>query len=237
MNYEIQLDEFQGPFDLLLHLINKNEIDIFDIPISSITSQYMEYINSMKDRNLEMTSEFILMASRLIEIKSKMLLPVEENDEGEEVDPREELAQKLYEYKIFKEISMYIKGKERLYLHTVFKDPEYIPDQTSAEISIDLDELLKAFRNIMAANDLLEGEDSSDVHMISREEVRIEDRIRHIRDILLDCETVRFHELFSDSSTTQKIVVTFLAILQLIKNNIITFQQDMNFDEIIIRRI
>lgn len=237
MNYEIKLEEFQGPFDLLLHLVNKNEIDIFDIPIASITSQYMEYIGKMKEKNMELTSEFILMASRLIEIKSKLLLPVEEDDEGEEIDPREELAQRLYEYKIFKEISAYMKEKESLYMKTYFKDPEYIPFDKDVETEVDVQELLKALRNVLASNNLiLEGEDK-DVHTIQKEVVRIEDKIRDLEVLLQENPTIRFSMAFKGSKSVQTVVVTFLALLQLVKNNMVKFRQDKNFDEIIISRM
>ncbi|MBF7097141.1 segregation and condensation protein A [Alkalibacter mobilis] len=235
MNYEVELEEFQGPFDLLLHLVNKHEIDIFDIPISSITRQYLEYLDRIKQKDLELTSEFILVASKLIEIKSKMLLPVEEDQNGDEIDPREELAQRLYEYKIFKEISSFMKSKEEVYLRTCFKDPEYVEIKQEIETEIDLDELLKALRNVLATADLLK-EDDFKVHKIQKETVRIEDKVIEIQRVLEMRNEVLFQELFEGCKSATIVITTFLALLQLIKNNIISYKQHKNFENIIISR-
>lgn len=236
MEYEIQLEEFQGPFDLLLHLVHKHEIDIFDIPISTITSQYLEYLDRMREKNLELTSSFILVASQLIEIKSKLLLPVDEDGEEDEVDPREELARRLYEYKIFKEISGFMKSREIEYLHTYYKDPEYIGWTQEFVTEVDTQALLKAFRQILATVDLLE-EEEEPARTIPKEIFRVEDKILEIRQLMERTNRLVFHGLFATSKTVQSVIVTFLALLQLVKDNWVHLEQEGNFSEIHIIRI
>ncbi|QSX08908.1 segregation/condensation protein A [Alkalibacter rhizosphaerae] len=236
MEYEIQLEEFQGPFDLLLHLVNKHEIDIFDIPISTITSQYLEYLEKMKERNLELTSAFILVASQLIEIKSKMLLPVEDNGEEEEEDPREALARRLYEYKIFKEISAFMKSRENQYLHTYYKDPEYVEWTQEFVTDVDTQELFKAFRQVLATVDLLR-EEEEPMRTIPKEILRVEDKILEIRLLMKHQERLFFRGLFTSAKTVQSVITTFLALLQLVKENWLRLEQEGNFSEIQIIRI
>ena len=124
----VQLEAFEGPLDLLLNLIAKNEIDIYDIPIAEITNQYLSYIYMLNEFNIELASEFIVMASHLIEIKSKMMLPPDESDIEDSVDPREELMNRLIEYKVFKQISTYIKDHEDAYSRMIAKEPQYYPE-------------------------------------------------------------------------------------------------------------
>lgn len=236
MDYEIQLEEFQGPFDLLLHLVNKHEIDIFDIPIATITSQYLEYLDKMRERNLELTSSFILVASQLIEIKSKLLLPVEEDGDEEEVDPREELARRLYEYKIFKEISGFMKSREFDYLHTYYKDPEYLGWAQELVTEVDTEALFKAFRQVLATVDLL-AEEEEPVQTIQKEIFRVEDKIIEIRQLLEHQDRLVFQGLFATSKTLQGVIVTFLALLQLVKDNWVQLEQEGNFAEIHIIKI
>jgi segregation and condensation protein A len=235
MIYEIQLEEFQGPFDLLLHLVNKHEIDIFDIPISTITSQYLAHLEQMKEQNLELTSEFILVASQLIEIKSKMLLPADEDGEEEE-DPREELAQRLYEYKIFKEISAFMKSRENDYLRTYYKDPEYVEGTQITVTEVDPEALLRAFRQVLATVDLLREEEGY-IQTIPKEIIRIEDQMVDIQRRMETKNRITFRSLFSESRSIQVVITTFLALLQLVKDNWVRLEQEGNFSEIIIIRI
>lgn len=236
MNYEINIQEFQGPLDLLLHLISKNEIDIFDIPISKITEQYINYINQFKEYNIELSSEFIVMAAQLIQIKSKSLLPPEEDDHGDEIDPREELAQKLYEYRIFKEISGYLKDKEQIYLKIFYKDPEYIVDETPQVTKISINQLTKAFKRVITLNNIiLESKDP--IHKIEREEIRLEDKIIELHELFKVNDKMLFDNLFIKLKTKQNIIVTFLAVLQLIKNNVIGFEQNKTCNDIILFKL
>lgn len=236
MDYEIQLEEFQGPFDVLLHLVHKNEIDIFDIPIATITSQYLAFLEEMKERNLELTSSFILVAAQLIEIKSRMLLPPEEGEEDEESDPREELARRLYEYKIFKEISSFMKSREKEYLHTYYKDPEYVEWNQEFVTEVDPQALFQAFKHILATVDLLR-EEEEPVQNIPKEVLRVEDKIQDIRRLMDSRNRISFRSLFEKQRTAQNVITTFLALLQLVKENWVRLEQQGNFAEIEIIRI
>lgn len=236
MDYEIQLEEFQGPFDVLLHLVHKNEIDIFDIPIATITSQYLAFLEEMKERNLELTSSFILVAAQLIEIKSRMLLPPEEGEEDEESDPREELARRLYEYKIFKEISSFMKSREKEYLHTYYKDPEYVEWSQEFVTEVDPQALFQAFKHILATVDLLR-EEEEPVQNIPKEVLRVEDKIQDIRRLMDSGSRISFRALFEKQRTAQNVITTFLALLQLVKENWVRLEQEGNFAEIEIIRI
>lgn len=236
MDYEIQLEEFQGPFDVLLHLVHKNEIDIFDIPIATITSQYLAFLEEMKERNLELTSSFILVAAQLIEIKSRMLLPPEEGEEDEESDPREELARRLYEYKIFKEISSFMKSREKEYLHTYYKDPEYVEWSQEFVTEVDPQALFQAFKHILATVDLLR-EEEEPVQNIPKEVLRVEDKIQDIRRLMDSRSRISFRALFEKQRTAQNVITTFLALLQLVKENWVRLEQEGNFAEIEIIRI
>ena len=150
-NNILHLSSFEGPLDLLLHLISKNEIDIYDIPIVEITKQYLDYIYNLNDLDMEVASEFVVMASTLLEIKSKMLLPVEVDENEEEIDPREDLVARLIEYKAFKELTKELKESEKIYNSTVTKDPEYYSEIKEEYVveDIDLTLLSKALRSIL----------------------------------------------------------------------------------------
>ncbi|HCX64445.1 MAG TPA: chromosome segregation protein ScpA [Eubacteriaceae bacterium] len=235
MAYKVAVDVFEGPFDLLLYLIEKEEIDVFDIPIADITSQYFEYLDQWKDMDIEITSEFIYMASRLLEIKSKMLLPVEEEKEIEE-DPREELARRLYEYKVFKEIGVYLKSKEGQYHKFFYKDPEYIPvHQLTGEI--ETEQLAAAFRKILSRKNLLDEMEEYKGYKVYKENIRLEDRIAFIYEQVSVKSRLSFQQLFAHSKSIQSVVVTFLAILELIKTNVIDFQQNDSREDIVLFRL
>ena len=149
-NSILHLSSFEGPLDLPLHLSSKNEIDIYDIPIVEITKQYLDYIYNLNDLDMEVASEFVVMASTLLEIKSKMLLPVEVDENEEEIDPREDLVARLIEYKAFKELTKELKESEKIYNSTVTKDPEYYSEIKEEYVveDIDLTLLSKALRSI-----------------------------------------------------------------------------------------
>ncbi|MPW25198.1 hypothetical protein GC105_05260 [Alkalibaculum sp. M08DMB] len=237
MDYEIKLQEFEGPLDLLLHLVQKHEIDIFDIPISEITEQYIYYINQFKEYNMELSSEFIVMAAHLIQLKSKLLLPIEENENGEEIDPRDELAQRIYDYKIFKEISGFIKSKEDTYLKIFYKDPEYQLINDDIITNIDINSLLEAFKKVIAKSKIEAKDEEIIIHKIQSETIRIEDKIKQIITQLDNNETVEFSSLFPHRPTRTNIVVTFLALLELLKKNVIKFIQYKTCGEIIISKV
>ncbi len=238
MPINVKLQAFEGPLDLLLHLIEKAEVDIYDIPIAEITDQYLDYIHMMKQLDLEVASEFLLMAATLLEIKSKMLLPKpkKENNQEEEIDPREELIQKLIEYKKYKEFSTLLKEKLIVYEKVFYKLPEpiesYLTDYTSLS-GVTVDMLTKCFQSILSKNSK---EKRSNVREIYRDTFTIEDRIISITHLLAAKPAFYFDDLFEGRKSRHEIIVTFMAILELIKQKTIIIEQEKNFDRILIRR-
>jgi len=231
MEYEIKLQEFEGPLDLLLYLIKQHKIDIFDIPISQITNQYLAYIEQIKEYNIGYSSEFVLMAAQLLQIKSNLLLPPEEDEEGNEIDPRQELAEKIYEYKIYKEISQYIKRQEEISMQKYYKDPEYREVNGELITKIDVEMLFQALKKVLA-NSKIDQAVEIPTHKIQRETVRIEDRVREIIRSLEQNDKIYFSSLFSTGISRNRVVVTFLALLELIKSNLVIFTQEKICGEI-----
>ncbi|HVP36090.1 MAG TPA: segregation/condensation protein A [Terriglobales bacterium] len=230
--FPVKLEVFEGPMDLLLYLIKKNEIDIYDIPIALITRQYLEYIQLMQKLDLDLASEFILMASNLIRIKIKLLLPRDENEEPEE-DPRDELVMALLEYKKYKEAAQTLQGKEmeqrEFYPRSDFS---FIESKDRVEFlrEADLFDLLMAFKSV------LDNQPKVTSHTINFQKVDLEQRIQYILDFLADKEKVSFEELFADNPVRLILVVTFMAILELIRIREIRIMQRGHFSRIFIYR-
>ncbi len=237
MKYEVILESFDGPLDLLYHLIEKEKVDIYDIPISKITDQYIEHINAMKELDLEVTSEFLIMASTLIEIKSRMLLPKikkEELEDEEGLDPREELVRKLIEYKKYKEASLELKDREDTYKKIYYKareEIEYYEEELDLE-GVDLNMLIELYEGILERGIDI-GKDM-EFEEIKRDEITIEESIRDVLYTLNLKKKIKFEELFEVNSTRSVIVTTFLAILELIKQKQISIKQENNFSEIFV---
>ncbi|WP_432409495.1 segregation and condensation protein A [Wukongibacter sp. M2B1] len=244
MDYEIKLEAFEGPFDLLFHLIEKNEIDIYNIPISDITQQYLEYINQMKDLDMEVASEFLVMAATLLEIKSKMLLPnpVEEQLEFDVqgLDPRRDLVLKLIEYKKYRNIAEFLKTREEEYGKVYFKSQEhleeFIDNDVDVKVELNLEEelLVKAVKRIMQKSEKLDMHRKHFFKELKRDVYTVEDKISLLKDNLQKKKNIQFIELFSSQCCRLEIVVTFLAVLELLKSKIISIKQDKIFDDIII---
>lgn len=235
--YEVSLEKFEGPLDLLIHLIQKNKIDIYDIPIAKITNQYLAHIQKWRELDMEVASEFVVMASRLLEIKSHMLLPRSDNIEEDEEDLREKLVQQLLEYQVFKNISLWMDERQQDGLRTLSKDPEYIPELVSnyAEIEITPEDLEKAYSRVFSAyDDNMQLRDYS--REIEREVFTVEEKVAFIENQFKEQQTTRLHfsQLFSRRVSRSELVVTFLAILELYKINRICLLQDRVFQEIII---
>lgn len=229
--YSVRLDKFEGPLDLLLYLIRKNEIDIYDIPIARITGQYLEYIELMRMLDLDVAGEFIIMAATLIRIKARLLLPRQE-DELEE-DPREELILALLEYRKFKEASGILRGYELRERDVLTRSDFSIVDTSTEEefvLEATVFDLLAAFKKVM--DDY--GRESQ--HVIDREDVKLEDCIAHILSLLDSDESLEFESLFPVTASTILIIVTFVAILELVKRNQIYARQLTQFGEIRIYR-
>lgn len=228
--YSIRLPIFEGPFDLLLHLIKENKIDIYDIPISLITKQYLEYIEMMKELNLEIAGEFLVMASTLIHIKSRMLLPIEETAEDEEPqDPRLELVHKLLEYQAFKEAALGLKEKEQE-MQLVFTRPP-MEDENTPEpeqtllFDLNIFDLLSAFKKIL-------DKAPPEVRTITREILTVREKMTKIIEALEARGTLRFEELFETTSTRAHLIVTFVALLELLKSGLARAYQERDFGTI-----
>ncbi len=234
MNINFKINEFEGPLDLLLHLIKENKMDIMNIEIEKITEQYISYLNEQEKMNLEIASEYLVMASELIELKSKLLLPnpkVEETEE-EQVDPREELVNRLLEYQAYKEITKVLKEKEELRKEIYTKSPEniknYIEEDTKLSSDITLDDLVEAFKKYLERKK----ESRPLKTKVTTNEISVSSRRLEIKSILKKKPKVSFFELFPVLNK-EYIVATFLAILEMAKNKELKITQDKNFDDII----
>ncbi len=240
---EFKINEFQGPLDLLLHLIEKNKFNIFDIPIVEITEQYLEYVNAMQESNLDIMSEFLVMAATLISIKAKMLLPKEEEEEEEEEDPRAELVRRLLEYKMYKYASYELKDMEMDAVKAYYKTAS-IPDEVKqykeeidpAEVVGDttLAMLNEIFNQVMKRTVDRVDPIRSKFGTIEKEEVRIEDKMDEIRTSVKGLKGINFRTLLEMQASKINIIVTFLAILELMKVGDIVIRQEELFGDIII---
>ena len=232
MNFKI--NEFEGPLDLLLHLIKENKMDIMNIEIELITEQYITYLNEQEKMNLEIVSEYLVMASELIELKSKLLLPNQkaETEEDEEVDPREELVNRLLEYQAYKEITNVLKEKEELRKEIYTKSPEniknYVEENSKLSSDITLDDLVEAFKKYLERKK----ESKPLKTKVTTNEISVSSRRLEIKSILKKKPRVSFFELFPVLNK-EYIVATFLAILEMAKNKELKITQEKNFDDII----
>ena len=240
---EFKINQFEGPLDLLLHLIDKNKFNIFDIPIVEITEQYLDYLNRMQEENLDVMSEFLVMAATLISIKAKMLLPREEKEEEEEEDPRAELVRRLLEYKMYKYASLELKdmnldaGKNDYKPATIPKEVlEYKEEIDPAEVigDVTLAKLNEIFTQVMKRTVDRVDPVRSKFGTIEKDEVRIEDKMDDIRASIRGLKGINFKTLLEIQATKINIIVTFMAILELMKVGDITIRQDELFGDIII---
>ncbi|MDO4618954.1 MAG: segregation/condensation protein A [Clostridia bacterium] len=235
---EYKLENFNGPLDLLLHLIQKNKVSIWDIPIVEITEQYLEAIEGIEESALEDTSEFMVLAAQLLYIKSKLLLPKPETDEEEE-DPRDELARRLEEYKLFKEASqnlrknefssryMFFKGEEKI----SFPIPEY-------DRHHQVDELLEAFNMILARRERTKKpEKRAFSGIVGREKVSVEDMSEKLRHYLEKSPRLSFSSVFKPEDSKPEMIATFLAILEMIKLGTLSAEYDENKQDFILVRV
>ncbi len=231
-DYKVKLDAFEGPMELLMHLIDKNKIDIYDIPIASLTQQYMDYLDKFKEFNMEIASEFLVMAATLLQIKSRMMLPKppKEEVEEDEEDPRRELVQRILEYRKFKQVSSMLSEmavtQERFYA----REPLSVPVQHLPPEALSLELLLEAFRTVLEVKEELRIPDV----LVTPEEYNIQDKMEDIMSLLNRANgKLLFSEAFR-SGRKSELVVTFLAMLELIKLKTITVKQQRAFAEIYI---
>jgi segregation and condensation protein A len=231
MSYQIKLEIFEGPMDLLLHLIKKHELDIYSIPIALITQQYLEYIELMKSLDMEIAGDFLVMASTLTHIKSRMLLPPPENPEGEDdgVDPRAELIRRLLEYKSFKEAAASLENKEETWSRVYTRQGETAPDVPANDEPLLFDfhlfDLLAALKDVMARTP----DQSFDV---TAESVSITEKISQILARLEAVDSMLFADLFEGSTSRAQVIGTFLALLELIKTRVVKAVQIEQFGAI-----
>ncbi len=224
---QYKLESFNGPLDLLLHLITKNKVSIWDIPIVEITEQYLEAIEGIEDSALEDTSEFLVLAAQLLYIKSKMLLPKPETDEEEE-DPRDELARRLEEYKLFKEASASLRKSEFSSRYMFFKPEERIEfPLPEYDRHHEVDELLDAFAAIMARRERKKKpEKRAFSGIVGREKVSVEDMVEKVCKYLAKTPKLNFKSVFKPDDSKPEMIATFLAILEMIKLNKIKAEYD-----------
>lgn len=229
MDYEVRLEIFEGPLDLLLHLIHKNEVDIFDIPIATITDQYLEYLDMMKALNIDIAGDFLLMASTLIHIKSRMLLPDLKHDDEEE-DPRIEITRPLLEYMRFKDVAEDFLDREVLG-RDVFarRVPSYFTDQIEGEdteLDVNLFQLIDAFKRIV--DQMLPG-----VRLrVELDKWSVKEKTETIMALLKEKGSMFFNELFTENGTVSEFIVTFLALLELVHMGLIKVFQPTNESDI-----
>lgn len=244
MALEFKLQVFEGPLDLLLHLLEKNKVSIYDIPIVEITNQYMDYIRRMQEADLNIMSEFMVMAATLLDIKSRMLLPVEETEDEEAEDPRAELVQQLLEYKLYKCMAYELKDRQVDASLIFYKEPS-IPEEVAAyEPPVDMEELM-ADLTLNRLNDIFKSvlkrqKDKIDpirskFGSIKKEEISVEDKMVWLMDYAQGHRSFSFRQLLEDQQSRMEIIVTFLAILEMMKSGSITISQEHTFDDIQIR--
>lgn len=228
---EVILDAFEGPLDLLLYLIRKQNLDILDIPVAQITAQYMEYVELMQAVKLDLAAEYLVMAAMLAEIKSRMLLPREEEEEDEE-DPRAALVRRLQEYERFREAAFELDERPRVGRDVFVAFARHEEQVTEEEMpQVDLDELAKAFRRVMEHAEHLKSLN------ITREVLSVRERMTHILNRLQSHDFVRFEALFESGEGRMGLVVTFVAILELVKDEMITVVQNEAFASMHIRNV
>lgn len=242
MELTVKLQVFEGPLDLLLHLLEKNKVNIYDIPIVEITNQYLAYISEMKRQDLNIMSEFLVMAATLIDIKSKMLLPKEETEEEEE-DPRAELVQKLLEYKMYKCMSYELKDRQMEAERVLFKIPTIPEEVRKYEEPVNIEELVSditlkklnaIFKSIMKKQADKIDPIRSQFGKIEKEEVSLEERMEYLENYAMLHRNFSFRGLLEAQSSKMEVIVTFLAILELMKTGKIFISQENIFDDILI---
>jgi segregation and condensation protein A len=233
--YQVRIENFEGPLDLLLHLIKKNEINIYDIPIALIAQQYLEYVEAMKELNLAVAGEFLVMAATLLQIKSKMLLPADEtaDDEEEGPDPREELVRRLLEYKSYKEAARQLDGQEKMW-REMFSREQAAPEPVEADETlldnVTLFDLVDALKGIMDRNP------GKKLIEIIPDNLTVRERMNVILEMLEGKDSVSFVSLFEESCHRLVVIVTFLAMLELIRLRVARVFQAETFGPILVSR-
>lgn len=234
MEYEVKINEFEGPLDLLLHLIKKDNINIFDISIEQIIKQFLEYINKMKEENLDITSEYLVMASELIELKSKMLLPNKTEEIEEEIEEAtNDLINRLLEYDKYKNMTNELRDLENIRSKIYTRESEELlnyANKNDIDYGIYLDDLVNAFQKFLEYKELSKPLNTK----IEKKEYSVDERCVEIRNKIKLKGSLKFEDLF-EVITKEYVVVTFLAILSMAKKQEISIEQNNNFNNIIIK--
>jgi segregation and condensation protein A len=232
--YRVKLDVFEGPLDLLLHLIKKNEVEIVDIPIAAITEQYLAYLEMMRDLSLDIAGEFLVMAATLTLIKSRMLLPPSESDEAEEEpDPRADLVRQLLEYQRYREAALALSERPLLHRDVFVREPAVdVPEADASgeppRLKVTVWELLEAFRAV------LKRARPDSVHEVVTDRISLRDRVRTLLQALSVARSLDFESLFEDDTNRPMIIVTFLAVLELMKMGAVKATQEERYGQIVI---
>ena len=243
MAIPVKLEVFEGPLDLLLHLIEKNKVDIYDIPIVEITKQYLEYVKELPKDDLNTVSEFMVMAATLLDIKCRMLLPKTEDEEGEEEDPRAELVEKLIEYKLYKYMSYELKDMHMDAGKTLFKKPTMPREIEDYEQPIDYEQLIgdmdlaklnQIFKSMMKRQVDKIDPIRSKFGKIEKDEVSVEEKTAYVSDYIKRHRKFGFRDLLQKQGSKMDMVVTFLVILEMMKMGRIVIVQEALFDDIMI---
>jgi len=232
MDLSFKINDFEGPLDLLLHLIKESKMDIMNIEIEKITEQYMDFLNQTEKMNLEISSEYLVLASELLEIKSRMLLPRCEESEEDEEDPREELMNRLIEYQTYKELTKYLQEKELIRRDIYTKVPEdihnYVEEDHTIHADVTLDDLVNALQKYYQRKEETKPLNTK----VTVNEISVSSRRSDIKKLLKTKKKVSFFELFPIASK-EYIVATFLAILEMAKNKELVIKQEKEFADII----
>lgn len=241
----VKLEVFEGPLDLLLHLIEKNKVDIYDIPIVEITEQYLDYVRNMETEDMNVISEFLVMTATLIDIKCKMLLPKDETAEEEEEDPRTELVQKLLEYKLYKYMSYELKDRQIDAGRALFREPSIPKEIMDYREPVNYEELVgdmtlqklnEIFQSMVKRQEDRVDPIRSKFGNVEKDEIPLEDKQNYIFRYLTANKKCSFKQLLEKQHSKMEIIVTFLVVLELMKVGQITISQDNLFDDIIIER-
>ncbi len=237
-NYKIKLPQFEGPFDLLLFFIKRDELDIYDIPIAKITEDFLDYIRKMRELNIQVASEFILVASKLMNIKARMLLPRQEyNEEGEAVDPREELVNRLVEYKLYKEVSGVMRELEeqrnvRMKRGNVEQEAQQLAEQVSVEAeleSVTLYKLMRAFEKVMNKQD-----PPTQDHVVYHYPYTMEEERQHLYQIVHQQDKVSGEKIFEKCQDRLQGIFIFLALLEMVHQQVVTIKIGSGFNNFIV---
>ena len=243
MAIPVKLEAFEGPLDLLLHLIEKNKIDIYDIPIVEITEQYLDYIKQMQNRDMNIMSEFLVMAATLIDIKCKMLLPKEVNEDGKEEDPRAELVQKLLEYKMYKYMSLELRDRQVDAARNMYRE-QHLPKEVAAyRQPVNYDELVgdmtlaklhEIFKSIIKKQEDKIDPIRSRYGNIEKDEIDMDVKTLYVEAYAREHKSFSFRKLLEKQTSKMEVIVTFLIILELMKVGKINISQEHIFDDIMI---